>query len=563
MAAARMRQSIGAYGLALCLGAGFALYLFPPEYIIGMHTLLNALGGDPLQHVVGQRYFLAEPWHWPPLVAQNLVPPAGTSIAFTDSIPLLSVLTKLLLPLLPKGIETIGFWLALCWVLQPAAAVFALRCTGETRLAPALAAAMLSLCIPGLYQRTAHEALSAHFLILGAIGGYCLLLRGLSPARWSFGLALMIAALLVHPYLMMMVIAVLAAAPVSLAVRRDRAWLKVALGLAIAILATADLALRLGYAGATPRSGFGYYSMNLLSPFYPAGSVLLPWTPAPIDGTGGQGFEGFQYIGAGLGLLGLAAAWLVVRRVVTPGPMALLRRHLGLVLVLAALSLLAVSSTVYLGHLLILHLRSPSFLGVFRVSARFFWPVTYVLMIAGVALVARLRSATAQAGLLAAVVLIQLVDTAHFRHNTHAAYWHPPQTWEIDTAILRPLIAASSRMTIRPTYDCGADYEGKALMQLLLLASETTIPVNTMYVARETAGFTCNDPSYDPARLAPSELRIFLPEASQSHILRLADWPNLCRWIGILRVCADALRQRQDLARLPTSTSADADDELP
>lgn len=299
--------SVVAYSLALLIGAGVAFWMFPVSFLSGMDAFNNPPVSDPAQHIIGQRYFLADAWRWPLLEAKALMAPGGLNIAFTDSIPLLSLITKLFKPLLRPGAETITLWLGLCWVLQPVAAVFALRSAGEKRIVPAVAVALIAVSMPTLYLRYVHEALSSHFLILLAIGVYFRMVRQFHWRQIGAAVGLAAAALLIHPYLMAMVVAVLAAAPVSLAFRKDGAWLPAGIGIVAAIAVTAALALALGYGEGEPVSGFGYYSINLLSPIYPAGSAMMPGFGSVIDATGGQ-YEGYQYLGLGLIAITILAA---------------------------------------------------------------------------------------------------------------------------------------------------------------------------------------------------------------------------------------------------------------
>ena len=136
------RSSAVAYSLALLLGLGVMLYVFPIHRIFATDTLIYPVRGDIAVHIIGQRYYVGDSWRWPLLVAKPLVTPDGTNIAFTDSIPLIAVPMKIFRAFLPPGFHSIFLWLALCWIVQPLAVVFALRSTGERRLLPSIAAAI-------------------------------------------------------------------------------------------------------------------------------------------------------------------------------------------------------------------------------------------------------------------------------------------------------------------------------------------------------------------------------------------------------------------------------------
>lgn len=172
-----------AYPAALVLGLAYAAWLFPLHGLWPHIPLQVPLIGDEAVSAVGQRYFLAAPWAWPPLDAPRLADPGGTNIALTDSIPLAMLLLKPFRSVLPPGFFIETGWVALVWVLQPVAAIYALRGAGERRALPVLAVAVLSVSMPTLLARYGHMALCTHAAILAALGAYLRLAAG--PCRWT------------------------------------------------------------------------------------------------------------------------------------------------------------------------------------------------------------------------------------------------------------------------------------------------------------------------------------------------------------------------------------------
>ncbi len=529
------------YLVALAIGATVALSVFPSA------ALLPSLGNDfarptdAMQHIIGQRYFIFTPWAWPLLDVPRLGAPEGTNIALTDSIPLFALLLKLVRGILPAGFHGIYLWIALCWTLQPAAAVFALRSAGERRLMPAICVSVIAASTPTLLFRMQHAALCSHFLILTALGLYFRMRHGGAWATFC-GLPLLLAAsLLIHPYLLVMVAAVLAAAPLSLLGSHWRLWLRTSCAFAGGLLLTGLLAWVLGYGGADIPAGFDFYSMNLLSPFYPAGSGLLPHFGSSPDATGGQ-YEGYQYLGLGVLLLVAvsAARW--------PRQSRLLRRHGWLLVIMITLSCVALSNRVYFGHRLLLDLEPmPSAMQLFRSSGRFFWPVTYTVMIASTALVARWRRVGTFALLVAAV--IQFADAAPLRQDVRLSLLHPPP-WAVNAAGLRPVLASSHSLTLWPPFRCGpGDYVDPPFMQMLLLGSERLVTTNTMYTARTRGAWPCDATTLATTPLAMNEMLVLLDPVEDAGALSVPDGRELCRRLDPLFVCA---RQLGALAGLPS-----------
>jgi hypothetical protein len=520
----------GAWSIAALIGLSLAFALLPIAFLLPATGQDWRLAGDIAQHVVAQRYFIASPWGWPLLLAPTLGA-GGTNIALADGIPVLALALKLLAPIWRAGLHGIGIWHAIVVVLQPVAAVWCLRQAGERRLMPAVGVALAAAAMPAWLARHGHAALMGHFLLLLALGTYLRLVRAPSASVWGGAVALALAALLTHPYLALMVLALLAAVPVTLLLRSDARWWRAACGAAAAALAVALALATLGYLGAAGEGGYGLYALNLLSPVWPARSALLPIVTAEVDATGMGGWEGYNWLGAGL-LAGLVV--LVLRQ--PAAVVDVVRRHAGLALSLLALTLIAVSFRVGVGDRVVLDLgKPPAVLEQFRASGRFFWPVGYAALIGMAVLVARIpRTGPALVLLLG---LVQWVDAAPNRAalGSWAAQRIP---WSVDTAALRPAIAEARRLTILPSWAC-IPPEGHAtrerVQELLLLASERAVPVNTMQLARWHAPPRCTDAETAAAPLAPGELRLFLPEAAPL----LGDAPE-CRPLGGLIACRGA-----------------------
>ncbi len=487
--------------LAAIWGAGMAFWLFPADFLWpgaggGWRPV-----GDAAQHAVAQRYFIASAWVWPPL---NVAMLGGLNLAFADGIPLLALALKALAPLLPSGFHGIGLWYALVWVLTPVCAAWAMAGAGERRLLPLLAVAVAAASMPAFIMRFGHAALCGHFLLWLGLGFYLRLVAG--GRVWPGAILLQGATLLVHPYLAVMNLALLAAVPATLLLRRAP-WLGAALGAAAGLALVGGIMTVLGYLGAVGdgQRWYGAFALNLLSPIWPFRSWFLGGgLVAEIDATGHGGWEGYNWLGFGL-WLGIAAV-LLWRPVAVLGG---LRRHGGLVLACLGLSLLAVSFRVGLGPALLFDLgEAPGLFEQFRASGRFFWPVGAAALLGVAVLLAR----QGRAGILVLVVLaaVQCLDAAPARQALHdwARAQHP---WRMDAVRLRPLLAAAERVTLLPSWPCTAAEDHatrEALLEMLALASETPRPINTMYAARWREAPRCTDAATRATPVAPGELRL-------------------------------------------------------
>jgi len=69
---------------------------------------------DPATQFLGWHFFRLEDWHLPPGAATNYGMEMGSSIVFTDSIPLLALLFKLGRAALPDKFQYFGLWILAC-----------------------------------------------------------------------------------------------------------------------------------------------------------------------------------------------------------------------------------------------------------------------------------------------------------------------------------------------------------------------------------------------------------------------------------------------------------------
>ena len=377
--------------------------------------------GDWQWHFFGWHFFRHEPWHLPPGTLTTYLEPIGTSVGYTDSIPLVALVLKPFAPLLPNPFQYLGLWLLLCFALQGFFGSLLVGIWTENVLVRTVGGCLFVL-VPTLLARLAHPALCAHWLLLWALW---LALRG-PPFSGAPGLrhhiALSLVSGLVHPYLAVMVVAML----LALWAKRTIAggWIAAADGgthfiaAAGAVLVgwwTSGL-LTIATADDLSTVGFGQFSSNLLgvvnpgprSRFLPA----LPWFSVE------QEWEGFHYLGAGLLMVcGIAAirAVRVARRVELAS--------LPLAIVLLGLTAFSLSPRVTFGDRVVLDLIP--YVGdtsVFRATARFFWPMTYALVAAAIGSLAVLLTRRAAAALLIGALVLQVSDLASWYVSLHRGF---------------------------------------------------------------------------------------------------------------------------------------------
>ncbi|MBP0439869.1 DUF6311 domain-containing protein [Tianweitania sediminis] len=464
-----------AYGLGAFLALLLVAWLFPLSFLLGKGFFFEF--GDPAQHVSGWLLYAADEWRWPLLVTQRIAPPDGLAIFLTDSIPLAALLFKPLAGVLPEGFHYFGLWQAFNKLLQALAAVYLIRSFGLRHPLHAVVAAAFALLWPAHLIRVTHTALATHGFILIAIAFY---VRARSKP-WSdakaFGLfaLLSLGALLVHPYLCAMVLAIHGAFLIDRLCDRPKRHMALA-ALVVSCLALATALIPLGYlsGGQTRSGGYDIYSMNLASPFC-GGKLSLC---GPMNTTGGQ-YEGFNNLGLGLLLLIPIALWAARKEVV---PLA--KRSPGLILVALGLVVYAASNMMWLGPYLIFHYEVPQRLApltqTFRASGRFFWPVGYLVLFFTLCALLRHVALRWASALLACALTLQGIDAlpqiTSIQQQTEAP-------GVLDFPAWQRALADIDHIEVFPRYGCVASLDAPYIF-LQLLAGHMQTTISTAYQPR-------------------------------------------------------------------------------
>lgn len=464
------------------------------ENALGLHAWLNDPG------VGGFRTYL-------------LNAPDGVSLLFTDSNPLLALLVR---PFAPHGdVQAIGPWFLLCLVLHLILARALLAPHARTPLALWCGVLLLTL-LPTLYVRQVHANLSAHWLILWGLWIY------VSPQRagdWRWWMAVIAVTAAIHSYLLIMVASIWGSALIERFALDARGRIRLVIGAVATLCVGASIAALLIDGGALVSSGtYGRFGMPLDALWNPALAGLSPFLPAYPQAADRQ-MEAFQYLGAGLLLLLVAAPFLSRRP--APSTTAIHQRLLWLVPAMIVLTLLAVSRRVdFAGYTLWtvpMSQRALALVDPVRASARLFWPVAYVAVLWAVTSAYRLPPKGAGL-LLAAVLVVQTVDlvplSAMMRYEASTA---ANRTKWIRTRDPRwaGLIARSRDVTFMPP-DATASLD--LFQEVAWRAIDAGKPVRLVYAARTNAATAARlereARDFASGRLAPGRLYVVLPNTA-------------------------------------------------
>jgi hypothetical protein len=541
------RSSRVLYCISALLGLAYALWLFDLRFLLGTSAYWQTIVGDPAQHVAGYYYYIQDEWRFPIFLTRNYGYPDGVSIIFTDSLPAISLIVKSLRGLLPNDFNVFGPWLAACYVLQGVGITALVAALGYRSIATTAAATLLALSLPSFLVRVEVASLPAQFLLTFALALYFHLVRGTrpGPTMWWFS-ALTLFSLLIHPYLFAMVFAVFTAAVAQRVLDHPGWWssaCRYSAAMVVAVVVTMFAAgyIGSGIEGGTP-SGLGdpLNALDVLAPVLPEGSGLIP----SRHDIAAFGADYHNYLGIGLLLL-VTVHLLGSGRAAVEG----IKRHPVLSLLLAGFAVFAMSNIIRFAGAEVMSYGLPRparwLFGQFRATARFFWPVTYMLLAGGVALTAQRFRRPAGTLLLSGAIVLQLLDTAPVRatvtrYSQGGAFEQAP----LNHATWNRLISNHDSVQVFPSFPCRPWEETDSRnfdMALQLLAAKRNVPINSLYISGNRSRSTkdCTEERGSVFDLKPTQrdLLVFLRDHYSSSVVRRLFGDTACRRFALGYVC--------------------------
>ncbi|WP_249582810.1 DUF6311 domain-containing protein [Pseudomonas viridiflava] len=524
------------FAVALAIGLLFVWRYFPAGFVTGTSSYWLTEVDDVTQYFAGFNAFFSAPFSYPLLAFDSINYPQGTRATFVDAIPLYALVLKLFLPASLAPFNPFGVWVALAFVGQAVCGWWILR---ELQVRSWLALLALTVCLltfPALTTRLGHISLMSHWIILCALALYIRCRRTGEPQRWSWSL-LLVATFYINIYLCVMASAIYV---VSCLYNRDKfrpaeigraliPFLIIGVSLFLTILPMERVAV-------APETGFGTYSMNLLSPFHGGNYLSFPDPEMP-----GQ-YEGFNYLGLGV-LLAFALSLVLNRR----SAVGSFSRHSALTALMVLFTAYALSNVIYLGVHHVLTINYPSFMdritSQLRASGRFFWPVGYCVVIFAIATLYRKLNAWLFAGCMIALMLLQVSDLSNLRHRL------------VDTA-KRPAIAVLTKsawdeqvtgdinyLYFFPKFRCGrADLVLNTLMPTMRYAAVNNLKINTGYVSRANSNCSAESTQAEIAASPQANaLYVFVkgdfPQVEQVKALFPANQQPVCKDIDFAHIC--------------------------
>jgi len=425
------------------------------------------------------------------LVSARLSYPLSMNFALFDPFPILLLALGKFSNLVPDKTQYFGvyFICSLClqglfgYLLLKQNILFSLKDRAYREPVCAMGALFFVLCPFGFYRFQQHFVLSSQWIIVMSIWA-SLGTRDKSLRTWLICNCLVILFVSgAHPYLTLMVL--ISQFSILIFFSNDEGALDKGIRMAALSSVCAIGLYVFGFLSAAGVRvfGYGYFSMNALAPFDSNGLGRLLPIDIP-DPTGGQSWEGFNYLG--VGTLLLCVSLLKVWRTYLKSADVPVRA--GLVIV-GFSYLLALSATITLGSLVIklpVPGRFIDILSIFRATGRLFWVGGYWLIFLSIVLLIRWVGLKRGCFFLVPLLLLQLIDvygvSAYVRHqiSTTNRYGLDFEKMPIDFSDIDSILVV-------PPWQCGVEKTpgGSRNFEFLgVFAADKKIVTNSSYAAR-------------------------------------------------------------------------------
>ena len=433
---------------AACLGIiiFLTIYGLEPLRFTGDGWMIHGLQGhDILQHYTGWLFYRNSPWTFPLCKALFLGYPEGTSIVYTDSLPLAALFFKLLSPLLPEQFQYFGLYLCFCYAAQGFFAAILIRQLTKDRLYAFIAGPLFILCSCFIERGLHHTALASHWLLLASLVIYLYMKDDKNKKTGAvFWVLLLSAAVGTHPYLFAMVFGVFLLSWVGSFFRAKKEWFRSIPWFLAGIILPLLFGFILGVfgTGLSPASGFGTYSLNLNAVFNPIHGEPGPWAALlPERPILSETVDGSFYLGLPMIILVVILTLLICfdrRRIkktagTDPG---------GIFILMILYTIFALSNVIAFDDKVLFHYPLPDLIyqaaSIFRSSCRFFFLPYYTLLLVAAVGIRRLLFPNKKQAAAAFCLLMILLQTAdifpglngiHNTFKTRYAQWELVNDW--------------------------------------------------------------------------------------------------------------------------------------
>jgi len=425
--------------------------------IIGGATYLLVTGGnifwpanitwltnneDSVTHYLGWVFYRESPWTNPIGLNPNYGLELSNSIVYSDSLPLLAIVFKILSDVLPPVFQYYGIWILICFILQTYFGLKLIQELSKDLLIKILGAGFFVFSPPmiwRLHEKIGHESLVSHFFI---VAGLVLCLSDTYRGRRFKWCILLVAASLVHAYILAMIIMLWISDLARRKTNKEIAIINTLTEIFLISLILTCVLWQVGYFSVpvenVSASGLGRYRATIFTFIDPGKSDYGLWSYILPDIGGDVGHhEGFNFLGSGMILL---IGYAFYRSYFLVKPIMLnIDKTRFVIYVTVSMALFAILPKIPAPDLIM------NILSTFRASGRMMWPLFYLLYFLIIAFIIFNFSKKNAQLLLGLMLAVQIADSSAGWLKIRNGINFPPRSTLGATFTSDFWIAASSR----------------------------------------------------------------------------------------------------------------------
>lgn len=379
---------------------------------------------DLIQHYLGFCMYRTSPWQFPVGFVTTASFPHDMSVVYTDAIPLLAFIGKVLSPVLPAHFQYLGLYGLLSMMLMGGVSGLLIFSLTFRPGCSVLCSVFYTISWTMMYRMFYHTSLTSHWLILLSLYIWLrfdheknIMLNGMV----YFALSGM--AMLIHPYLWAMCGGIVFMGLLEMAIVQRK--IKVPIICSILFCVAGMICLWVFGAlssGVGAKLDVGKYEANLNTLYNSMGMGLLPPLPMAL-----LQYEGFGYLGAGvLFLFFMTVALIAILSIASKTVPYLSTRRIVITVTAVFFTVFSIIPEVSLNDQILFTMKLgkiPDYVvGVFRSNGRFIWPVGYILLTAILVFLVRNSHRKWIIGLIILGIVIQLCDMWPFITERHRQF---------------------------------------------------------------------------------------------------------------------------------------------
>ena len=377
---------------------------------------------DASFYQLGWYFFQNDVWRFPLGSNPNYGDEISSSIVYTDSIPILAFIFKLFRSFIPENFQYFSLWYFLCFYFQLYFSFKILKKYTNSNLYSLIGSIFFIITPIFIFKINWHGSAAMGGFLLCAL--YLSLIKKVDETKLFWIILIILSSLVEYSTMLMLIVVYSFLRLFNLNLNKKsffeliKDFLLISAILIFVLYIAGYFEIRLAD---TLGGGFGYYKLNLLSPFDPVDSVnniSWSWFLPDIKLTAGEELEAFNYLGLGQILLLITAFSFFLNKNYKTKLISIRsnKQIKNLIYVSIFMTLWALSNKISFGSYTIIEIPFNKYIfalfSVAKNTGRMFWIVNYFLLILSIVIIYKCFRERISFIIISFFLLIQILDTS-------------------------------------------------------------------------------------------------------------------------------------------------------